>query len=412
MAMVRAMRHLGGRRASAGLLFAGLALAGCSDAGTSDDEDAARPVPVSADTTDVTPIEEALGLLPRDVGTVEFTSDRRSAERLGLIDDGATSVAELGVSYAEREADVDRSDLAAVGSLTEWVEEMTEGGATFSQADVRWSMSASTGDGLTADDHRYVQAFRLVDGIDMSDVVGDLEDAGFARTSDGGWERFHLDGQLSDNVDVLDGNTIDGRYPEDFFPDVAVHPDAHLVALGDVEVLVPDGSSDEVLVALDPFLPDARDEVEHVALTTYQYMTCYAAVDKATNYRATPEKIAAWSERFDVEDLGVPAFTMLLWTPGEDLVHRSFFKDEATAQRALAGRERLYDGVARTTEAALGVLMPGDGNESPYEPGWRMSREANVVTVLHNATDPANAVDTYARHGLGFDACGAPGMFS
>jgi hypothetical protein len=411
-AMVRAMRHLGGHRASAAVLIAAVTLAGCSAADQSDDEDAARPVPVSADTTDVTPIEEALGLLPRDVGVIEFSSDRRSTERLGLIDDGATTVAELGASYADREADVDRSDLAAIGSLSDWVEEMTEGGATFSQVDVRWSMSASTGDGLTADDHRHVQAFRLVDGIDMADVVDDLEDAGFARTSDDGWERFHLDGQLSESVDVLDGNTIDGRFPEDFFPDVSVHPDAHLVALGDVDVLVPDGSSGEVLAALGPFLPAAKDDVEHVALTSYQYMQCYAAVDKATNYRTTPAKLAAWSERFGIEDLGVPAFTMLLWTPGDDVIHRSFYKDESTAQRALTGRARLYDGAARTSEAALGVLMPGDGNESPYEPGWRMSREGNVVTVLHNATNPWDAVRTYGLHGLGFDACGAPGMFS
>lgn len=406
------MRHVGGHRASASLLVAALTLAGCSDAGTSDERDAARPVPVSADTTDLAPIEEALGLLPRDVAVIEFTSDRRSAERLGLIDDAATSGADLGSSYADREAEVDSADLAAIGSLSEWVEEMTEGGAAFSQVDVRWSMSATTGDGPASDDHRYVQAFRIVDGVDMDDVVGDLEDAGFARTSDGGWERFHLDGQLSDNVDVLDGNTIDGRYPEDFFPDVAVHPDAHLVALGDVEVLVPDGSSGEVLATLDPLLPATRDEVEHVALTSYQYLRCYAAVDKATNNRTTPDKLAAWSERFGIEDLGVPALTMLVWTPGEDLVHRSFFKDEATAQGALAGRRRLYAGPGRTTEDALGVLMPGDGNESPYEPGWRMSREGNVVTVLHNATDPADAVDTYGLHGLGFDACGAPGMFS
>lgn len=369
------MRLVGGHRASATLLVVALTLAGCSDADLSDDKGATPPIPVSADTTDVPPIEEALALLPRDVGVVEFSSDRRSADRLGLIDDGATTAADLGSSYADREAGVDRSDLAATGSLSDWVEEMTEGGA-------------------------------------MADVVSDLEDAGFARSSDGGWERFHLDGQLSDSVDVLDGNTIDGRFPEDFFPDVSVHLDAHLIALGDVGALVPDGSSDEVLGPLEPFLPAAKDEVEHLALTSYQYMKCYAAVDKATNYRTTPAKLAAWSERFGIEDLGVPALTMLVWTPGSDVVHRSFFKDEPTARQALLGRTRLYGGAAQRSEAALGVLMPADGNESPYEPGWRMSREGNVVTVLHNATNPSDAVHTYSLHGLGFDACGAPGMFS
>ena len=141
-------------------------------------------------------------------------------------------------------------------------------------------------------------------------------------------------------------------------------------------------------------------------------MRCYAPVDKTTDFRATPEKIGTWSRRFGIEDLGVPALTTLTWVPGEDVEHRSFFADEATARRALTARKRLYSGAAEETEAALGVLMPANGNDSPYEPGWQISREANVVTVLHNATDPAEAVHTYGLHGLGFDTCGAAGMFS
>ena len=404
------MRFVGGHRASAAVLVAALTLAGCSD--SQESGDASRtPAPVSEDSTDVSPLEEALGLLPRDVGLVDFSSDRHSADRLGLLDEGAPTVAERGTSYADQVDAVDPSDLAAIGPLAEWVEEMTEGGATFSQVDVRWSMRAAVGDGNTDDDARSVQAFRLVDGIDMADVVADLDDAGFERSSTDGWEMFHLEGQLSESVDVLDGNTVDGRFPETFFPDVAVHPGTHLVALGDVDVLVTDGSGG-ALEELDPVLPSATDDVERFAVTAAAYLQCYAAVDKATNYRTTPARLAAWSERFGIEELGLPGATLLLWTPGEDVVHRSFFADEAAARSALEARKRIYAGAALESEEPLGVLMPADGNESPYEPGWQMAREGNVVTVLHNATNPDDAIYTYGLHGLGFDTCGAPGMFS
>lgn len=404
------MRLVGGQRAAI-LVVAALMLAGCSD-GRSPEKDADTPVSPSADRTDVAPLDEALGLLSREVSLVDFSSDRHSAARLGLFDDAATSAADLGVAYGEAVDDVDGTDLAAIGTLADAVEDMTEGGAAFSQIDVRWSMRAKTGDGPTDDDGRSVQVFRLTDGVDMDEVLADLEDAGFAATSASGWEHLHLDGQLSDSVDVLDGNTIDGRYPQDFFPDVSVHRAAHLVALGDTEVLLTDGSSGETLKALSPFLPAATADVERFALTSYGYMQCYAPVDKTTNFRATLEKVAAWSRRFGIEDLGVPGVTSLAWIPGEDVVHRSFFIDEPSAERALVARKRLYSGAAQETEAALGVLMPAQGNDSPYEPGWRMSREGNVVTVLHNATSPADAVYTYGLHGLGFDTCGAKGMFS
>lgn len=409
------MRHVGGQRRSALLAVAALVLVGCSDARSSDPDDPDDPtkqVSVSEDSTDVSPVEEALGLLPPDVGLVDFSSDRHSAERLGLIDDDAATLTDLGTSYADRVDAVDQSDLAAIGALADAVEEMTEGGATFSQVDVRWTMLATTDHDPLDDDARSVQAFRLVDGIDMTDVVADLEDAGFERTTDDGWEKFHLDGQLSEEVDVLDGNTIDGRFPELFFPDVAVHPDAHLVALGDTEVLVPDGSSRETVEALRTLLPTAPEEVERFALTPYSYMRCYEPVSVTTDNRATPRAIAAWSRQFGIEELGVPGATMLTWVPGEEVVHRSLFADEAAAQRALEGRKRLYGGAAVESEEPLGVLMPADGNESPYEAGWQMSREGRIVTVLHNATNPDDAIYTYSRHGLGFDTCGAPGMFS
>ena len=393
------------------LAVAALMLVGCSDAGSSD-EKSTKPVSVSEDSADVSPIEEALGLLPPDVGLVDFSSDRHSAERLGLIDEDATSATELGTSYADHAGEVDSSDLAAIGALADAVEEMTEGGATFSQVDVRWSMLAATDHDPLDEDAQSVQAFRLVDGVDMADVVADLEDAGFERTAEDGWERFHLDGQLSEQVDVLDGNTIDGRFPELFFPDVAVHPDAHLVALGDTEVLVPEGSTGETADAMRRFLPAAPEDVERFALTPYSYMRCYEPVSLTTDNRATPRAIAAWSRQYGIEELGVPGATMLVWVPGKEVVHHSLFADEEAAQRALEGRQRLYAGAALESEEPLGVLMPNEGNESPYEAGWQMSREGSIVTVLHNATNPDDAIYTYGRHGLGFDTCGAPGMFS
>lgn len=397
------MRLVGGHRASATVLVAALSLVGCSDS-QEPGEGSRTPVPVSEDSTDVSPLEEALDLLPRDVGLVDFSSDRHSADRLGLVDEDASTLTERGTAYADRVDDVDPSDLAAISSLAEWVEEMTEGGATFSQVDVRWSMRAAVGEGNLDDDGRSVEAFRLVDGIDMADVVADVEDAGFARSTEGGWEMFHLEGQLSESVDVLDGNTVDGRFPETFFPDVAVHPETHLVALGDVDVLDTD-DSEEPLTELEPYLPAATGDVERFALTAGAFFNCYAAVDAATGNRTTPDRFAAWWKRFGIRDLGTPGATMLTWVPGEDVVHRSFFADEASAQRALQAREKVYSGGALESANYLGVLMPGEGNESPYEPGWQMTREGNVVTVLHNATAPEKAILTYGRHGVGFDTC-------
>jgi hypothetical protein len=401
------MRAPGGR-AAATIVVLAATLAGCTSSGSSEPEKESAVVP-SRDTTDVPPVEEALGLLSRGVGLIDFRSDRHSAERLGLLDDGATSHAELGATYADRAAEVPRTDLAAVSQLAREVDLMTEGGAAFSQIDVRWSMRASTGDPLD-DDSASVEVFRLVDGVDMEEVLADLEDAGFERSEQGGWHQLHLDGTLSENVDVLDGNAIAGRYPRPFFPDVSVHPETHLVAFGDVGVLDPSGSSG-VADALAAVLPGDLGDLEVLAVTPAAHVTCYEPVVKTTNYRATPRTVAAWARTYGIEDLGLPGATLLASVPGEDVVHRSFFTDADAAQQAIVARRRVY-AQARRDEEVLGVLMPDGGNDSPYEPGWTMTRTDRVIEVRHNRTDPAAAVDTYLLHGLGFDTCGAPGMFS
>ena len=75
------------------------------------------------------------------------------------------------------------------------------------------------------------------------------------------------------------------------------------------------------------------------------------------------------------------------------------------AATAMAG----CSGAAEQTEEALGVLMPAEGNESPYDPGWTIATRANYVEVRHNRDRPASALETFFEHGLGFDTCGAPG---
>jgi hypothetical protein len=357
----------------------------------------------------VSPVEEALGLLSRDVGLIDFRNDRHAADRLGLFADDATSRAGLGEAYAERIADVPDTDPAAVSQLAAEVERMTEGGAAFSQVDVRWSMRATTGDPLDANPTS-VEVFRLVDGTDMDEVVADLQDAGFERGTEDGWEHLHLEGMLSDHVDVLDGGGIGGRYPASFFPDVSVHPEAHLVALGDVGVLDPSGSSG-VADALTSALPDDVADPEVLAVTPAAHVRGWRPVDKLTNSRATPARVQAWAEAHAIEDLGAPDATLLAWVPGGDVVHRSFFTDADTARQALVARKRVY-AEARHSREPLGVLMPAGGNDSPYEPGWTITRDDRVIEVRHNRTDPAAAVATYLEHGLGFDTCGSTGMFS
>lgn len=394
--------------AAATFVAAAVTLAGCSSGGSPEPEGQSRALPVE-DTSQVAPVEEALGLLSRDVGLVDFRSDRHAADRLGLLADDATSVAELGEAYAERLADVPDSDLAAVGWLATEADRMAEGGSAFSQVDVRWSMVAATGEPLD-DDYASVEVFRLVDGTDMDAVVADLEDAGFDRSTEDGWAHLHLDGTLSDHVDVLEGGGIGGRYPQSFFPDVAVHAETHLVAVGEVDVLDPSGSSG-VADALVPMLDEDLADLELLAVTPAAHVRCWRPVDKLTSNRATPARIRAWAATHAIEDLGTPGATVLTWVPGEDVVHRSFFADADAAQQALVGRERVY-AEARRSREPLGVLMPEDGNDSPYEPGWTMTRDDRVIEVRHNPTDPAAAVATYLERGIGFDTCGSPGAFS
>ena len=132
----------------------------------------------------MTPLEEALGLLPRDVGLVDFSSDRQSAELdSGLLDEAAPRPSlELGTSYADAVAAVEETDLAAIGSLADAVEDMTEGGAAFSQVDVRWTMRAN--DRRRARPTTTAAWSRCSDWSTASTwptVAADLEDAGFAR---------------------------------------------------------------------------------------------------------------------------------------------------------------------------------------------------------------------------------------
>ena len=96
---------------------------------------------------------------------------------------------------------------------------------------------------------------------------------------------------------------------------------------------------------------------------------------------------------------------MISRAPGEDVIHRSVFADTEAAESALAARERLYSGVALEDSFALGVLMPADGNESPYDLGWTMARQSNVIEVRHNRGHPLSALQTYASGGVGFDTC-------
>lgn len=395
------MHALGGRGAAAFIVLAAATMTACSGESESDEQ---AHVELRKDTSDVAPIEEAFSVLTADVGLVDFSSDRHSAVRLGLVDEDATSYAEMAAAFDARRGDVPATDLAAVSSLASDVELMADGGAAFSQLDVRWSMQVTTGTDPLDDDSTDAEVFRLVDGVDMDGVVADLEDAGFVRSSEGGWEVLDLEGMLSDHADPLDGLAIAGRYPDEFFPRVSVHPESHLVALGDVSDLDPSGggSTQELLAVLDAEEPAA---VEKVGITAAGFMNCFAPVDKVTGNRATVEKINRWVRTYDIAGVGAPGATVLQWVPGEDVVLRAYFQDEPAAQRALTARERLFDGPATVTDEAIGVLMPADGNDSPYDPGWTISTRANRIEVRHNKDRPASAVETHQARGLGFDVC-------
>ena len=164
---------------------------------------------------------------------------------------------------------------------------------------------------------------------------------------------------------MFNAGLIADRFPSRFFPVVRIHAASHLVALGDVSGLDPAGTEDRTGLATI-LEADGLQDLEWVAMKTSDFFYCNAPVDRATSNRATPGRIAAWEDRFGISELGRPQFTVISRAPGEDVIHRSVFADTEAAESALAARERLYSGVALEDSFALGVLMPADGNESPY----------------------------------------------
>lgn len=403
------MHTVRARAATTAIVLAVLALPACSSATP---EELAVPTPGGTTDRDslgqaeealaLAPLEEALAVLPAGVGGVEFRSDTRSADRLGLLGSDATSVIERGAAYADRLRDVPPSDFAAASSLAPFVEEMTTGGAPFSQLDVEWSLLVQRGS--SREESTSTEIIRLSDEVDLTAAYADLASAGFEQRSEGAWEAFHLDGMAADHVDIFNASLIADRFPSRFFPVVRIHASSHLVALGDVSGLDPAGTDDKTGLA-SMLEADGLQDLEWVAMKTSAFFYCNAPVDRATSNRATPGRIAVWEERFGISELGRPQFTVISRAPGEDVIHRSVFTDTEAAESALAARERLYSGVALEDSFALGVLIPADDNESPYDPGWTMVRQSNVIEVRHNQGRPLSALQTYASGGVGFDTC-------
>ena len=230
---------------------------------------------------------------------MEFRSDRRSADRLGLLGADATSVIERGAAYADRLGDVPPSDFAAASSLAHFVEEMTTGGAPFSQLDVEWSLLAQQGS--SREESTSTEIIRISDEVDLTAAYTDLASAGFEQRSEGAWEAFHLDGQLTDHADMFNAGLIADRFPSRFFPVVRIHAASHLVALGDVSGLDPAGTEDETGLATI-LEADGLQDLEWVAMKTSAFSYCNAPVDRATSNRATPGRIAAWEDRFGITD--------------------------------------------------------------------------------------------------------------
>ncbi|GAA1449308.1 hypothetical protein GCM10009641_79210 [Mycobacterium cookii] len=403
------MHTVRARAATTTIVLAVLALPACSSATP---EDLAVPTPSGTTDRDsvgqaeealaLTPLEEALAVLPAGVGGVEFRSDKRSADRLGLLGADGTSVVERGAAYADRRGDVPPSDFAAASSLAPFVEQMTTGGAPFSQLDVEWSLLAQQDS--SREESTSTEIIRVRDEVDLTAAYADLASAGFEQRSEGAWEAFHLDGMAADHVDTLNAGLIADRFPSQFFPVVRIHAASHLVVLGDVSGLDPTGAEDRTGLATI-LEPDGLQDLEWVGMKTSDFFYCGAPVARATSNRDTPERITAWAERFGITELGMPRSTVISWEPGQDVIHRSVFVDTAAAESAMTVREQMYSGVALDDSLALGVLMPADGNNSPYDPGWTMVRQSNVIEVRHNEGRPRAALQTYASGGVGFDTC-------
>lgn len=386
------MTH-GGRLVTGAAVLA-IALSACQ--GSNAQEQAGYDGPAADDPTTAA-LDEAFGHLSTKARNIQFWSDRHAIDRLGLVDPDARSAEQAATALMDNIAATTYDENPGMGNLTSWTETMASGGAAFSELDVRWTMVVSAEPFATTDP---VTVYRLVDGVDMAAVEADLLDAGFEHTDDGPWGRFALHGQLSEEVDMLGGGVIAGRYPKNFFPEVSVAADSHLVAVGDTDFVNVSGSTPTQ--ALDALAPPDRDEIEYFDLSTED--TCWAPVDAATSNRATPDAIRAWHRKYDIESLGRPVASALSWQPGNPIALRQIFRDEAAARSAMANRQALFRGTATRDARPVGVFMP-DHAESPYQQGWRMERAGNVLAVDYHARDLQAALDARSKHGLGFDVC-------
>jgi hypothetical protein len=256
-------------------------------------------------------LDDALEVVPGDATSVTFVARAANAERLGIED-----------------ADVDeyleklRDDPFGGTPLSRYLEPMKD--AAFNELDVQWWVNATTEDGP------HVNVYKVED-VDLDEVVGDLEDAGFESEEKDGRTMLTA-GSPTELTDPVTG-LIDGQYPPEFGFGVLVDPDEDLVATGAgldrvVDVLDDDEDSLTDAGTFDD-LAEGVDDIEFA----------YLAEDPPCGgRRSTPEQI----EQAGVGELGTPtALGFFVRGDGEDAASsgRLLFDDDDAAESDLDARK-------------------------------------------------------------------------
>ena len=196
-------------------------------------------------------LDDALEVVPGDATQITFVDRAASAERLGVDD------LETGADDGELEDYYEALAKDPVGGtpLSQFVAPMQE--AAFSEFDVAWWVQAAAEDGPPINVYK-------VEDVDLDELVGDLEDAGFASEESGGRTMLTVESP----TDVTDDTgLIDGRYPLEFGFGVLVDPDEDLVATGaDLDRVVDVLEDDEDSLTDAGTFDDLADGVDDVEL--------------------------------------------------------------------------------------------------------------------------------------------------
>jgi len=280
----------------------------------------ARPIePCSAGSC----LNEAMSLFP-GFEHIAFGDRGGAAQRLGLDE---LSPDEAVDTYAADFDSIASSPLAAD------LGKMAEGGAAFTELDVRWWMTLGG-----------ESTYRMVDGLDLDAVANDLLDAGYTESEVNGHRRFAAHAEAVEATTGLVG----GRYPWPLLEDLTLLPQQH--------VIVSSSAPDQLTAAIDGDKPalgsyqgfaellTVKGDPEYAEMVSGErYLDCHRPMSKIAHNRLTPDLAAELSAELGYDQLGAPTARVFEAVPSADGVETyavSVFEDARTARSDAKGREK------------------------------------------------------------------------